>query len=121
MHSRRLKRRPKIPGQNSIGTGGQNSIGADNYGAHNRTVTYTELAAAIGSTDYRSANIVYGKLGRSLGEAVNYTFPIAGARGKPFYSGSLGVDAPRTEKGEYRLMMHHELAKAIGTLGWFNN
>jgi len=29
MHSRPFKGRPKIPGQNSIGTGGQNSIGAD--------------------------------------------------------------------------------------------
>ena len=32
MHSRPLKGRPKIPGQNSIGTGGQNSIGADSSG-----------------------------------------------------------------------------------------
>lgn len=89
------------------------------YAAHNRTVTYTELAKAAGSDDYRAANSAYGRLGRALGEAIGYTFPIAAERGEPFYSGSLGIDAPRTETREYRLMMHHELAKALDSLGWF--
>ena len=43
MHSRPLKGRPKIPGQNSIGTGGQNSIGADTR------------AARFGPLNYRSS------------------------------------------------------------------
>lgn len=89
------------------------------YLAHNRTVTYTELAAASGSADYRAANSAYGRLGRTLGEATGYDFPIAAERGEPFYSGSLGMDAPRTESREYRITMHHELAKAIANLGWF--
>jgi hypothetical protein len=89
------------------------------YLAPNRTVTYTQLAAAAGSTDYRTANSAYGRLGRLLGENIGYTFPIAADRGKPFYSGSLGMDAPKNEKGEYRITMHHELSKAITNLGWF--
>ena len=89
------------------------------YSAHNRTVTYTELAKSAGSGNHRIANSAYGKLGRALGEAIGFMFPIAGDRGEPFYSGSIGIDAPRTATNEYRLMMHHELAKAIDLLGWF--
>lgn len=89
------------------------------YRAHNRTVTYTELARSAGYEDYRVANSHYGRLGKALGEAVGYTFPIAPDRGEPFYSASLGVDAPRTETREYRLMMHHELSKALDSLEWF--
>jgi len=101
-------------------TAAQTRMLAFHYAAHNRTVTYTELAKSIDSTDYRSANISYGKLGRALGEAIGYTFSIASARGEPFYSSALGIDAPRTETNEYRLMMHHELAKAIDSLGMFD-
>lgn len=89
------------------------------YRAHNRTATYTELAHAAGFENYRVANSNYGRLGKALGEAVGYTFPIAPDRGEPFYSASLGIDAPRTETREYRMMMHHELSKAIDSLGWF--
>lgn len=97
----------------------QRSMLGFHYRAHNRTVTYTELAQAAGFDDYRVANSNYGRLGKALGEAVGYTFPISPRRGEPFYSGSLGVDAPRTETREYRIMMHHELSKAIDVLGWF--
>lgn len=89
------------------------------YRALNRTVTYTELAHAAGKTDYRVANVDYGTLGQELGRKIGFEFPMAASRAKPFYSGSLGVDAPRGPSNEYRLMMHHELAKAIAELGWF--
>lgn len=92
----------------------QKAMLAFHYGAHNRTVTYTQLAHSVNkSADYRLANSVYGTLGRTLGEAIGYSFPIANARGAPFYSASLGIDAPRSVRNEYRMMMHHELAKAI--------
>lgn len=87
--------------------------------AHNRTVTFTELSHAAGASDHRVANSAYGRLGRALGEAIKYPFPASQSTGALFYSGALGIDAPRTERGEYRLMMHHELARAIETLGWF--
>lgn len=87
--------------------------------APNRTVTYTELARAAGKSDYRVANSEYGNLGAALGERTGFEFPMAPTRGKPFYSGAIGVDAPRGPNNEYRLMMHHELAKAIESLALF--
>lgn len=98
---------------------GQRAMLECHYLALNRTVTYTELAAAAGSSDFRTANLEYGQLGRALGEEIGYNFPVAGQRGEPFFSGALGIDAPRSETREFRLMMHHELAKAIDHLGWF--
>ena len=88
--------------------------------AHNRTITYTELANAGGAESHAAANAHYGKLGRALGEALQMTFAMADARGEPFYSSALGVDNPyKPEKAEFQLVMHHELAKAIEQLGWF--
>lgn len=97
----------------------QRSMLECHYKAHNRTVTYTDLAAAAGSPSYRVANSAYGTLGRKLGEAIEYKFVMAPDRGEPFYSSAIGIDAPKSINGEYRMMMHHELAKAIQTLGWF--
>jgi hypothetical protein len=90
------------------------------YLAPNRTVTYTELAKAAGQDEYRVANKVYGDLGFALGTKIGFEFPMAPKRGTPFYSGALGVDAPRDANNEYRLMMHHELAKAIAALKLFD-
>ncbi len=90
------------------------------YEAHNRTITYTEVAAAGGSDSHSTANRHYGKLGRALGEALKFNFIIAEKRGIPFYSSALGMDNPYKPEGtEYQLVMHHELAKAIHQLGWF--
>ena len=90
------------------------------YLAHNRTVTYTELANAAGYPSYATANSMYGKLGRLLGEALAMNFVIAEGRDEPFYSSSLGADNPyRPAKEEYQLVMHHELSKALASLGWF--
>ncbi|MBK9684523.1 MAG: hypothetical protein IPO59_15025 [Betaproteobacteria bacterium] len=90
------------------------------YRASNRTVTYTELATAVGKTDHQVANKLYGNLGAELGKKIGFEFPMAPKRGKPFYSGSIGIDAPRGPSNEYRLMMHHELAKAIVELKLFD-
>ena len=65
------------------------------------------------------ANSAYGRLGKALGETAGYTFPMAEGRGVPFFSGAIGIDAPRSAQGEYRLMMHHELADALTSLEWF--
>lgn len=91
------------------------------YGAHNRTVTYTELAKAAGSTSHVTANRQYGKLGRALGEKLSVNFVGSEERGKPFFSSALGSDNPyKSDKSEYQLVMHHEVAKAIEQLGWFS-
>lgn len=89
------------------------------YKAPNRTVTYTQLAKAVGKDDYQVANKQYGDLGAAIGKYIGFEFPMAPRRGKPFYSGAIGIDAPRSASNEYRLMMHHELAKAIEALKLF--
>jgi hypothetical protein len=89
------------------------------FKAPNRTVTYTQLAKAAGKDDYQAANKQYGDLGAAIGKYIGFEFPMAPRRGKPFYSGAIGIDAPRSASNEYRLMMHHELAKAIEALALF--
>lgn len=97
------------------------------YQAHNRTVTYTDLARAGaksrgGDSDaasHRSANSAYGKFGRLLGEQLGMAFAPSDDRGAPFYSSSIGLGNPVTPpSAEFQLVMHHELAKALGVLGW---
>lgn len=98
------------------------------FHAHNRTVTYTQLAQAAVQADgrdgskvtHRVANSVYGKLGRALGEELGMTF-LPNESGKaPFYSSSLGVGSSVTPTGaEFELVMHHELSKALEQLSWF--
>ena len=98
---------------------GQRKMLLFHYLAHNRTATYTQLAQAAGSDDYRTANAYYGKLGQFLGNELEMTFATSGKTGDPFYSSAIGMDNPfRTPKQEYQLVMHHELAKAIEKLGW---
>jgi hypothetical protein len=104
------------------------------FHAHNRTVTYTQLAQAAHDKEipglkvdqqpvsYKTANLVYGKLGRLLGETIdkNFKFAPTNDRGGLFYSSTLGLENPMSPEGsEFQLVMHHELAKAIDGLGWF--
>lgn len=90
------------------------------FQAPNRTVTYTELAKAADKSDYRVANKEYGALGAAIGQKTGFEFPIAPKRSKPYHSGAIGIDAPRGPSNEYRLMMLHELAKAVETLKLFD-
>ena len=86
----------------------------------NRTVNYTDLAAQVGPESHVVANSQYGKLGRALGEALSINFAFSEVRNEPFYGSAIGTDNPyKTPKAEYELVMHHELAKAIQQLGWF--
>lgn len=90
------------------------------YKAHNRTATFTELAKAAGESSYRFANKHYGSLGRILGETVEMNFFKPVGKDRYFYCSSIGTDNPYlNSKADYQLVMHHELAKAIGQLGWF--
>jgi hypothetical protein len=92
------------------------------YRAHNRTVTYTELARTAGFDDYKRANLQYGKLGRALGEELDMNFAVSAKTGDLFYSSAIGADNPfKPTETDYELVMHHELAKAIDALGWAAN
>lgn len=89
------------------------------FQAANRSITYSELASAAGFDSFEGANIQYGKLGKTIGEAVNYEFIDADKREEKFYSSALGMPNAYTT-GDFQLVMHHELAKAIEALGWFS-
>ena len=98
------------------------------YAAHNRTVTYTQLARAAALAEgketsqvtHRVANSTYGKVGRALGEELGMKFLPSEVRDKWFYSSSIGVGSAVTPAGgEFELVMHHELAKALTDLAWF--
>jgi hypothetical protein len=86
------------------------------YASHNRSITYTDLAKAAGFANHSVANLHYGQLGRDLGEAVGFTFVDSEERpGEKFYSSALGMKNVYAE-GDFQLVMHHELAKAIEQL-----
>ena len=87
------------------------------YEALNRSITYSQLAEAANSDKHTDANRDYGKLGRIIGDALNFEFFIK-KDGVPFTSSSIGMENTYT-KGDFQLVMHHELAKAIESLGWF--
>lgn len=93
------------------------------YKAHNRSITYTELANAAGFDKHIAANSQYGSLGRELGEKLEFKFLKSKVRDSLFYSSAIGADNPNIleDDEEYQLIMHHELAKAIDKLGWFND
>lgn len=98
------------------------------FKAHNRTVTYTQLAQAAAHAEgndgakasHQIANSTYGRLGRALGEQLGMKFLPSAARKAPFYSSSLGLGSSVTLAGaEFEFVMHHELAKALDEVGWF--
>lgn len=95
------------------------------FRAHNRVVTYTQLAAAAASSGakvsinrpHTFANLEYGTLGKVLGEAAGMRFLPSSRPNKPFYSSAIGIGSSATPEGaEFELVMHHELAKALETL-----
>jgi hypothetical protein len=95
------------------------------YDAHNRTVTYTQLATAAAAAGakvpkerpHTYSNLEYGGLGKLLGQTVGMEFLPSSNRDKPFYSSSIGVGSSTTPDGaEFELVMHHELAKALDRL-----
>ena len=96
---------------------GQKAMLRAHFSAHNRSITYTELAAAAGYDDYKTANLHYGLLGKKLGEALSFNY-WEHDDGSKFYSSAIGHGNPYTT-GDFQLEMHHELAKAIVDLGWF--
>ena len=92
------------------------------FNVHNRTVTYTQLAAAAkragaklpASKPWTYANREYGTLAKSLGETIGMMFQPSAKKEKPFYSSAIGANNPFLPAGaEYELVMHHEIARAL--------
>ncbi len=91
------------------------------YHAVNRSITYTDLAKAAGYEGNDPANSQYGGLGRKIGEVIGYDFVELGNKSRElFYSSAIGCGNPYTP-GPVQLLMHHELARAIANLGWFDS
>lgn len=96
---------------------GQRAMLQAHFEAHNRSITFTDLAASAGYDSYKTANLHYGNLGKKLGEALNFAF-WEHDDGSKFYSSAIGHGNPYVT-GEFQLEMHHELAKALAEPGWF--
>ena len=100
-------------------TDNQRAMLIAHFEAPSRSITYTQLAAAMGSEKHTDANLQYGNLGAALGEALQKGFEFADSDDRPgekFYSSSIGMKNAYAE-GHFQLVMHHELAKAIAELG----
>lgn len=89
------------------------------YKAHNRTVTFSQLAEIAGFKDHKGANLQYGFFGKALGNEMGFTFAVDEKRNEPFYSSSIGTGIDQPKDIEFQFMMHHELADALRELGWF--
>jgi len=90
------------------------------FKAHNRTITFTELANAAGYDDYQVANRQYGQLGLDLGRELDFEFADSQSRpDEKFCSSSIGMPFAYAGEGKFQFVMHHELAKAIEELDWF--
>lgn len=92
------------------------------YEVRNRTATFGQIAKAVAPDfNYGVANLHYGNLGYALGTRLEMQFqPLDDndPASKPFYSSAIGT-ATKPKHSELMLIMHHELAKALGELGWF--
>lgn len=92
------------------------------FNAHNRTATFGDLGRHVGYKNEDGANLHYGKLGALLGETVGMEFDRF-EDGTPFLSSAIGSGShfAQTDTGHFQLIMHHELAKALDQLGWFQS
>ncbi len=93
------------------------------YRAHNRSASYTELGNAVGY-DGDTANMHYGKFGAMIGEALEMKFARLqkeDPNSPGFMSSAIGSGSHyKNADGMFQLVMHHELAKALGHLDWFS-
>ncbi len=98
----------------------QRKMLAFHFHAHNRTATFTELAKAAGYDTHSVANLHYGGLGNVLGNYLGIAFDTLDDDDpeSQYRSSAIGT-AKKYDKKEWTLIMHHELAKAVETLGWF--
>ena len=81
--------------------------------------TAGELARAAGWSDYGTANLHYGKLGRKVGEALSLTFKKMEHDGSDFLISALAneVSGTKTERVDWKFEMHPELVQALKTVG----
>ncbi|MEX2173804.1 MAG: HNH endonuclease [Pirellulaceae bacterium] len=79
------------------------------YHAHDRTITATAMATAQGYHHYSVANSVYGRLGRLVGESLEYN-PMKERLGT--------LVTFENRNNEWHWIMRPEVATALEELGW---
>jgi len=82
------------------------------FHANNRTATADELAVAVGYTHRSVANSLYGRLGRQIGELLD------------FDPGSVRVDSivlTTKPEGRWLWTLRPEFASALQTIGWVDS
>jgi hypothetical protein len=91
------------------------------YIVHNRTASYGQLAEAVDYKGNRGANAQYGIFGAKLGSILGMKFSKLDPKdpeSPDFMSSSIGSESQfKNADGELQLVMHHELAKALDSLG----
>lgn len=79
------------------------------YHATERTVTAKQLAELVGYSSYHVANVQYGRLGRLVGEQLDYN-------PEPERLATLVTFDKRS--GEWHWILRPEVAQALESLGW---
>lgn len=82
------------------------------YRAPERTITATRMANAIGYPNYGSANLHYGRLGRLVGESLEFD-PL------DEHLGTLVTFEKRN--GEWHWIMRYQVVRALESLGWIGS
>lgn len=81
--------------------------------AGDRGLTAEELAYAGGYADYSTANMIYGRAGRMVGNALGITAPPAETREGDVPTALLASEGPRRANGHFVWVMHVELRRAV--------
>lgn len=91
------------------------------YTMHNRTASYGQLGEAVDYKGNRGANAQYGLFGGKLGSMLGMKFSKLDSKDPDsgdYMSSSIGSEGQfKNADGELQLVMHHELAKALDSLG----
>lgn len=81
--------------------------------AGDRGLTAGELAHAGGYADYSTANMIYGRAGRVVGDALGIAAPPAETREGDVPTALLASAGPRRANGYFVWVMHVELRRAV--------
>lgn len=82
------------------------------YQAHEKTITAKQLAQAMGYSHHTTANMMYGRLARLVGEKLGYN-------PEPEKLGTLVTFEKR--KGEWHWILRSEVSQALEALGWIES
>jgi hypothetical protein len=90
----------------------QRAILKFHYQAPSRMMTMTEIAYSVGYTNFRAANLQYGRLGNMLCEALNWRHGVNINIAVTF------IPPYQSPNRQWLLIMRSEVATALKDLGW---